>query len=158
MDIPFTEFLREEDVRKLPKIWGGRFGATLAIDPLSEDVQMGLDKNRIKNIDTVVECVGLKNTMLDAIRFAGKCSTVVLFGLTVPDCEIPVKPFEIFKKEIKITASYINPYTMSRAVSILQAGAVRDGGMITEILPLDEIEKAFENGEIRRNGKIIIQP
>ena len=143
-----------ESKRKIAK----SLGATLTIDPISEDVQAILDQNGIKNINTVVECVGLKNTMLDAIRFAGKCGTVVLFGLTAPDCEISIKPFEIFKKEIKITASYINPYTMDRAISILQSGAIQADPIIAGTLPLDEIGKAFENGEIRRNGKIIIQP
>jgi threonine dehydrogenase-like Zn-dependent dehydrogenase len=46
--------------------------------------------------------------MQSAISFAGKCATVVLLGLTAPDSEISVEPFEIFKKEPTITSSYIN--------------------------------------------------
>ena len=53
--------------------------------------------------------------MMDALKFAGQGTHVVWFGLTEPDCEIPVKPYEIFQKEITITASYVNPFTHGRA-------------------------------------------
>ena len=94
--------------------------------------------------------------MMDALKFAGQGTHVVWFGLTEPDCEIPVKPYEIFQKEITITASYINPFAHGRAADIVNSGKLKLSELISERLSLDEIQKAFE---IRgKNGKMMIFP
>jgi 2-desacetyl-2-hydroxyethyl bacteriochlorophyllide A dehydrogenase len=142
-----------EEKRAIAKV----LGADITIDPIREDVRETLAKNGIDNLDAVIECVGLKSTMRDAIEFAGKCSTVVLFGLTAPDCEIAIRPFDIFKKEVKITASYINPYTMSRAIAVLMSRRVDVKSIIGRTLPLDEICGPFEDVQMRRNGKVIVK-
>ena len=40
----------------------------------------------------------IKSTVMDALRYVGRGGTVMLFGLTNPDCEVPLKPFDVFKK------------------------------------------------------------
>jgi 2-desacetyl-2-hydroxyethyl bacteriochlorophyllide A dehydrogenase len=135
---------------------GIKLGADLAIDPLSEEVESILAKSDIHKINVTIECVGRKETMMDAVRYVGKGGTVMMFGLTEPDCEIPLKPFEIFKKEITIKASYVNPYTHGRAANILGSGKLRLKELISDVIPLDNINQAFEiKGH---KGKIIIKP
>ena len=73
-------------------------------------------------MDVVIECVGRPETIEQAIALAGKYSTVMMFGLTKPDAEISVKPFEIFKKEITLKSSYINPYTFPAAIKLIESG------------------------------------
>ena len=90
-------------------------GADLALDPLTQDVPAELSRAGITRVGTVIECVGKPATMEQAIALAGKRSTVMLFGLSRPDDAIRVKPFDLFKKEITLKASYINPYTQKRA-------------------------------------------
>jgi L-iditol 2-dehydrogenase len=106
----------------------------------------------------VIECVGNKSTMQDAIKYVGKGGTAMLFGLTSPDCEIPLLPFDVFKREISIKASFINPYTQSRAVSLLQSGKINVKDLITDVINLDEINHVFEDKSYRSRGKIIIKP
>ena len=84
-------------------------GADITIDPLTEDVADIIGKSGISRISTVIECVGKPSTIEQAIAIAGKKSTVMMFGLTKPEEEISIKPFEVFKKEIVIKASYITP-------------------------------------------------
>jgi len=65
----------------------------------------------------VSECVGNVHTIDNAIQWAGKGATVMMYGLTGPDAELLIKPDVVFKKELKLTSSFINPYTFERAAS-----------------------------------------
>jgi L-iditol 2-dehydrogenase len=136
-----------------------RYGADITIDPFNEDISTVLDLNSIKHIDKTIECAGLKSTMLDAVNFAGRGGTVMMFGLTDPDQEIPLKPFDVFKREITIKASFINPYTQRRAITLLESGKINVRDLITHKIFLDDINKVFEDEELKRSGgKIIIKP
>jgi L-iditol 2-dehydrogenase len=112
----------------------------------------------IIRINTVIECVGLKATMLDAIKYAGKNSVAMLFGLGNPNDAITVKPFELFKKEVSIKASFINPYTQSRALEILKSGKLDIKSLISHEIALEELTDVLSDPEKRRCGKVIVNP
>lgn len=133
-----------------------KLGADKTINPIEEDVEAVLD-SYCANVDVVIECVGNIHTQTDAIKFAGKGATVMYFGLAGPDAEIPVKPDDIFKKELKLTSSFINPYTFERAIAVLESGKIDVESIITNIVPLDEIADVFTKDEYRRSGKVMIQ-
>lgn len=135
-----------------------RLGADLCIDPLNEDVVQVLEQHQVGRIGVVIECAGLKSTARQAISLAGRAATVLLFGLTKPEDEIPVRPFELFQKEITLKASYINPYTMGRAVRLINSGRLDVSSMVAEILPLERLEEVLANPELRAKGKYIIAP
>ena len=135
-----------------------KLGADIAIDPVHENVADVLSFNSIKNINVAIECVGLKNTMMDAIQYTGKGGTAMLFGLTDPSCTIPLALFDIFKREVTIKASFINPYTQQRAVDLLRTKKINVKELITDRVPLTEIAQVFMNDSYRKRGKIIIEP
>lgn len=129
-------------------------GADIVVDPINEDIREKVLANGVTNVNKVVECVGMKATMKQAVDIAGFGATIMMFGLTAPDEEIGVKPFEIFKKELKITSSFINPYTFGRAVAILETGNINLEKLYSKV-KLDDIEKVFTE-ELYRGGKIVI--
>lgn len=133
-----------------------KLGATKVIDPINEDVQTVLT-DYCENVDVVIECVGNIHTQADAIRFAGKMATVMYFGLASPDESFPIKPDDIFKKELTVTSSFINPYTFERAIQILESGTIDLRPLLTNIVPLDDIVEVFTKPEYRRAGKVMIQ-
>ncbi len=135
-----------------------KFGADITVDPLSQSVQEVLNSYAILSVDVVIECVGKKETMTDAIRYVGKGGTAMLYGLTEPACEIPLLPFDVFKREISIKASFINPYTQGRAVSLLKSGKINVKDIITTKIRLDDINNVFENLSYRSKGKVIVNP
>jgi len=143
---------------KLKRDMAEKFGANITIDPFNQSVQDVLDSHAIRTVNAVIECVGNKSTMQDAIKYVGKGGTAMLFGLTHPECEIPLFPFDVFKREIAIKASFINPYTQNRAVSLLQSGKINVKDLITDVVKLDEINNVFEDNYYRSRGKIIIKP
>lgn len=140
------------------RLLGHKLGADLTVDPLTEDLPRALQEAGIRRINTVIECVGKTATIRQAIAIAGKKSTVMMFGLTRPDEEIPVKPFELFKKEIVLKASFINPYTQSRALRLIAGGRVDVRSMVSTVASLDELPGILADESLRRSGKVIISP
>ncbi len=127
-------------------------GADCAVAPSDDTVaKLGTD-----NIDCVIECVGRPETIEAAINLAGRYSTVMMFGLTKPDATVSVKPFEIFKKEITLRSSYINPYTFPAAVSLIESGRLDVTSMIYEKAPLSELPAILADPRRRSAGKYVI--
>ncbi len=133
-----------------------KLGATKTINPVEEDVQAVLSEY-CENVDVVIECVGNIHTQEDAVKFAGKGATVMYFGLASPEESYPLKPDDVFKKELTITSSFINPYTFERAIRVLESGTIELESLITNVVPLDDIVDVFTKPEYRRAGKAMIK-
>ncbi len=133
-----------------------KLGADIVIDPINENVADVLKRNNITRINTVIECVGKTATIEQAISLAGKYSTVMMFGLTKPNDEIKVKPFEIFKKEIILKASFINPYTQSRALALIESKKIDVSSMIYKKISVDELPSVLADKKERAKGKYIV--
>ena len=144
----------DEKKREIAK----KLGACLCIDPINEYPEKVLSESGITRVTKVIECVGRTETMEQAVHLAGKKSIVMFFGLAAPDDEIRVKPFEIFRKEIEIKASYINPYTQGRAVEMICDGRIDVSSMVYKVAPLDELSTILADKALRRKGKFIIAP
>lgn len=133
-----------------------KLGADYTVNPQEKTPFDLMEEEGIREINVTIECVGRKETMMDAFKYIGNGGHVLLFGLTEPDCEIPVKPYEIFQREITVTASFVNPYTHGRAANLVNTGKIRLSELISDRYTLDEIHKAFE---VRgKNGKMMIFP
>lgn len=135
-----------------------RLGADLCINPFGEDVQKVLTDNGVGRIATVIECVGKVATMQMAVDIAGVASTVMLFGLTAPDDVMSIRPFTLFKKEITLRASFINPYTQGRALALIDGKKVDVTSVVFATEPLSRLPEILEDGALRAKGKIIIHP
>lgn len=133
-------------------------GADVVIDPKNGNIDRILTERGIDRINTVIECVGKPETMAQAVSIAGKKSTVMLFGLTKPDEEVKIKPFELFKKEITLKTSYINPYTQKRALDLIESKQINVASLIYKTISLDELPALLRNKEYRRFGKYIVKP
>lgn len=135
-----------------------KLGADLTIDPNTEDVAETLGKHGISRVNTVIECVGKIQTIQQAIEIAGPKAVVMMFGLTKPDDIVPVKPFDLFKREIVLKASYINPYTQKRAVALISSGKLDVSSMIYDTISLDELPGLLADTKKRSQGKFIVDP
>ena len=137
---------------------GKKLGADLVIDPRSEDAGKVLQENGMHQIDAVIECVGRPETIGQAIGLEGKKAVVMMFGLTKPDETVPVRPFEIFQKEIELKSSYINPYTQGRALELIDSGRLDVSSMVCESCGLDRLSAILGDPALRAKGKYIIVP
>lgn len=144
----------QEEKRRLAE----RLGADFCIDPVNRDVNETLAQRGITRVSKVIECVGRASTMEQAVSVAGKKSIVMFFGLTAPNDTVSIKPFEIFKKEIEIKASYINPYTQGRAIDMIDSKRIDVSTPVYKTAALDELPKILADEDLRRRGKFIIIP
>lgn len=137
---------------------GKKLGADLCIDPTTEDVKAALTAAGIHRAAAVIECVGKPATIKQAIDVAGKKSIVMMFGLTKPEETVDILPFEIFKKEVELKASFINPYTIGRAVALIDQKKVDVSAMVAGRVPLEKLAEVLASPELRREGKYIVEP
>ena len=135
-----------------------KLGADLTIDPFTENVSEVLKAHGIPRVNTVIECVGRTSTIQQAIEIAGPKAVVMMFGLTKPDDEITVKPFDLFKREVVLKASYINPYTQKRAVSLISSGKIDVSSMIYETISLEQLPVLLADVKKRGLGKYVVAP
>lgn len=133
-----------------------KMGADHTINPLKQTPFEFIQEKGIREINVTIECVVSKATMLDAFKYISNGGHVLLFGVSDPDLEIPVKLYEIFQREITVTASYVNPYTHGRAANLLNTRKLQLSELISDKLTLDEIEDAFKIRE--KKGKAMIYP
>lgn len=143
-----------EEKRKLAKA----LGADICIDPMHENVKETLRAHDMNWIQTVIECVGRASTIEQAIDIADPKAVVMMFGLTKPEEQITVKPFEIFQKEIELKASYINPLTQKRALELIDSGRLDVSSMVADICSLEDLQEILSNPVVRRKGKYIVSP
>ena len=137
---------------------GRKLGADVCIDPVKEDVKERLAENGMDWVNVVIECVGRPSTIEQAIEIAGNKAVGMMFGLTKPDEEIAVKPFQVFQKELVLKASYINPYTQKRALDLINSGRLDVSSMVYEVCSLDKLEEILSRPEVRAKGKYVISP
>lgn len=136
-----------------------KLGATAAIDPTAQDAKQAISDLGIRSVDVVIECVGKAGTMESAIDLASRGATVVLFGLTAPNTEIRIKPLEqVFRKELTITSSFVNPLVTERVIDLLASGRLNLDEVITDLIPLEDSVKIFTDDTYRTHGKILVMP
>ncbi|MFO7611640.1 MAG: alcohol dehydrogenase catalytic domain-containing protein [Clostridia bacterium] len=119
-----------------------------------------IDSEKLKKCDfnKVMECSGNPDAVRTAIECCKSTGTVMLFGLTKPDDEIRIKPFELFKRELTIKASYINPGTMSGALDLLAAGKIKTAPLTGGFITLEELPGTLaKSSEALKNGKILVK-
>lgn len=135
-----------------------KLGVDLCINPFEEDVKETLLTNGFDWIQTVIECAGLPSTIEQAISIADHKAVVMMFGLTKPDEEISVKPFEIFQKELVLKSSFINPCTQKRALDLIDSHRLDVSSMVYKVCDLTELENVLKDPKLRTKGKFIINP
>ncbi|WP_428965780.1 zinc-binding dehydrogenase [Micromonospora fluostatini] len=79
----------------------------------------------------VIDAVGSGRVLRAAVDLASRGGRILVFGVAHPDDEVPIRPNEIFSRELSIVGALINPYTHHRAVGLLPT------------LPLDRLTPAF---------------
>jgi len=94
--------------------------------------------------DVIIEAVGTEKTMKQSIQLAKPGGRVVWFGVASPELEIPVKPFEIYRKELTIQGSFVNPYTTQDAVDLLAEDKIEVNELVTHRFGLDEFDRAID--------------
>ncbi len=137
---------------------GLEVGADACIDPLHEDVC-----GRIKEItgsdgaDVVIECVGKVFAAEQAFAAAGLGASVLFFSVPAVDAKAPLPMFDVYKKELKIMGSMINPDTHQRAVNLINSGRLEIKKLITHTYDLAHLEDAIKMQMSSESIKVMVK-
>lgn len=132
-------------------------GATLFVNPKTENPAEAIRAAGIRCVDKVMECGGIPATAEIALDIAGRGATVVLFGVASPEARVEFKPYEAFTKELVIKTSYINPGTTQRAIDLLASGAIDTDRAISRVMELEELPEEMATRKYSRLGKVIVR-
>jgi 2-desacetyl-2-hydroxyethyl bacteriochlorophyllide A dehydrogenase len=133
------------------------FGADVMVDPLRENLEeAGKKLTDSRGFDTVIEASGKVEVARQAIFLAARCSTVLWAAVYRAGQEIGISPHHIMVNEISIHANFVSPYTFPRSVALLSKLQLQP--LVTDIVPLEDIKKAFDIHEKGKAIKILIKP
>ena len=128
----------------------------MAVDPLTQDLASAAAKlTDGRGFDAVVEASGNLRAAGQALELADKGGTVVWVAVYPYDAEIPVKPFQLYLKELTVRTTRLAPYSFERTVRLLPK--LNIGSIVTSIYPLDDIAEAFRNHEKGESIKTLIK-
>ncbi|OAA29175.1 hypothetical protein AT15_04075 [Kosmotoga arenicorallina S304] len=96
-----------------------------------------LDPNK-HLFDVVFDCTGNPKGIEIAASLTKMGGSTVVFGVTAKGAKSSLEAFEVYRKELRITGSFINPFTMSKAVKILNSGEFNFDPLVTKELSLEE--------------------
>lgn len=122
---------------------GLQLGANAALDPTRPDAQEAFAQVLGGGANVVIECVGNVPAVKSAFQFAGKGATVLLFSVPKVDATFDLPLFDVYKKELTIKGSFVNPDTHARAVALINSGKVDFGPIITHRFTLDQLPEAI---------------
>lgn len=135
---------------------GLQLGANAALDPTRPDSQEAFAQV-LGGANVVIECVGNVPAVKSAFQFAGKGATVLLFSVPKVDATFDLPLFDVYKKELTIKGSFVNPDTHARAVALINSGKVDFGPIITHRFTLDQLPEAIAMQMSDASIKVVVE-
>ena len=136
---------------------GLQLGANAALDPTRPDAQEAFAQVLGGGANVVIECVGNVPAVKSAFQFAGKGATVLLFSVPKVDATFDLPLFDVYKKELTIKGSFVNPDTHARAVALINSGKVDFGPIITHRFTLDQLPEAIAMQMSDASIKVVVE-
>lgn len=134
-------------------------GIDYVIDPVNSDLSEEIRKMTGRDgVDKVVECVGSPSAARDAISSADTGGTILFFSVPKVDAKLELPLFDVYKKELKIVGSMINPDTYQRAVNLINSGRIRVEPLITHVYPKERLEDAIRMQMSSDSIKVVVHP
>lgn len=136
---------------------GLQLGANAALDPTRPDAQEAFAQVLGGGANVVIECVGNVPAVKSAFQFAGKGAMVLLFSVPKVDATFDLPLFDVYKKELTIKGSFVNPDTHARAVALINSGKVDFGPIITHRFTLDQLPEAIAMQMSDASIKVVVE-
>ncbi len=133
-------------------------GADAAIDPTAPDAKSAYEAALGDGADVVIECVGNNAAVKSAFQLAKKGATIVLFSVPKVDATFDLPLFDVYKKELTIRRSFVNPDTHERAVRLINSGKLDFTSIITHRFNLDQLPEAIAMQMSSESIKVVVCP
>ncbi len=134
------------------------FGADYVFhaEKYSDDVLKKVNRGQLA--ERVIVCAGAKQAVDTAVASVDRRGRILFFA--VPEGDISIPSMRFWRDEIAVDFSYgAAPGDLQEALELINDGRVNVGKMITHVLPLSDIGKAFKLvSEAERSLKVVIVP
>jgi 2-desacetyl-2-hydroxyethyl bacteriochlorophyllide A dehydrogenase len=135
-----------------------KLGADIALNP--KEVDIAKEVNDLTDgfgVDVCFEAVGIPETIEQAIKLVKIGGRAMIMGVPSKDAKITIHPLDLLLKEMTIKATHDNPFTFMKSLQVMRKGLIDLKSMITNILGLDEAQKAFETMEKPGVAKVLLK-
>mgnify|MGYP000525638628 CR=1 FL=1 len=91
---------------------------------------------------------------------ASQCAEIgiilLMFGVGPQEAHFEMNTYDIYKKQLTIQGSFINPLTFKDAISLLESGKMNVAPLISHELGLEEVQD-FLDGKIQGVSKAVVK-
>jgi L-iditol 2-dehydrogenase len=116
-----------------------------------------MDETQGRGVDIAFVGVGSKEVLVQATKMVRKGGTVIVFGIFQEKADFD--PSLMVVKELTFKGSWRrNPETWYRCLDLVGSGKINLNEIISHILPLQEIEKAFQLLKKGEAIKVVMTP
>jgi len=148
------------DILEQRRQLASKFGADLALDPISGDVSGTIaTKTDGRGVDFAIVATGNPKAIQEATNSVRKGGKVVLFGAPGRGALVSLDVSRLFIQEISIQSSYSTSETeMQIALDLIETGRINPSEMISHRVPLERIVEALQLAESGKEAvKVIVQ-
>ena len=103
-----------------------------------------LRANAPEGYDAVVEATGAVAVGEMCLPLTRDGGTVLIYGMAEERAVLPMRPYEVFRRELTVKGSFAQTHCFDRALSVLRSGRVRTEGIVTHEFRFGEYESALE--------------
>lgn len=136
---------------------GKSLGADIVFNPVDDESLKAFFHAAPNGADVVIECAGTIPSVKSAVDFANKGATILLFSVPAPDAEYALPLFDVYKKELTIKGSFVNPDTHFRAVELINNHVLNFKDIITHTYPLEKLADAINMQMNSESLKVIVK-
>jgi L-iditol 2-dehydrogenase len=137
-----------------------KMGATMTVDPLNQDVAQSIfDHTNGEGADVVIIDVGIPKVIEQSLDYVKKGGTFLVFAGCPHGSTISIDPNVIHYKEINFTGSSAStPEIHEEVLQLIASGQLEVSELISEVVPLNEWQRAFEMKNSYTGIKVLIDP
>ncbi len=138
-----------------------RLGAQATMAPPSSDGAAAISGPQgfaPGGVDVAFEAAGVAATFVGSLQVVRRAGTVVVVGAAPASMTVPVRPFELFERELKVVGSHLNPLTHARAVELAASGRLALAPLVTSTIGLEEVPAAIAAKPPRGEVKVHALP
>jgi D-arabinitol dehydrogenase (NADP+) len=108
--------------------------------------------------DYIVEATGAASVCEDAIQFARRGGTLLVYGVYPESDSVRFNPFDIFRREITIKGSFAQIDAFPRALAYLESGKIKVNEIVSDEFDLKDWGSVLEHSWSRKGIKIAVIP
>ncbi|MEJ2637438.1 MAG: alcohol dehydrogenase catalytic domain-containing protein [Calditrichia bacterium] len=108
--------------------------------------------------DIIIDCSGNPQAISEAMKLLNPLGKFLFFGVCPQHSQLQLKPFDIFKKELTLLGSVINPFTFSRAIDFLKRVGLSVENFGIKFFSLRDFQEAIQQIKKGEVNKAIFRP